>query len=283
MPVAAFTTGGSGLWTCPPTITEVMVELWAGGGKGATRTSIGAGGGAGGGAYSLVHTYSVIPGTLYAYRVGFGATAVEVGETSYWVDYYYVRAVGGASPFNNSLTGAAGGQASASLGDIVLSGGNGADGVNGSYGGGGGASTAYGYTSGNAIQYNGGVASPGSGHGGAGRFLPQGSGFPGTSPGGGGGGGLRTSSGTRLGGLGANGKVALSYSNPWYLTHLPAEDRAEEALLQNRMDSIRFELRASLINVQTRTDVESGQNRSATIAQEERLQGIQSEDRAEDS
>ena len=55
---ASFTTTGAGTWLCPPGVTSVQVECWAGGGGGGGGNGVGGGGGGGGG-YARVNALAV--------------------------------------------------------------------------------------------------------------------------------------------------------------------------------------------------------------------------------
>jgi hypothetical protein len=225
--VPAFTTPGSNTWTVPAGVTSITVEVWGAGGRGGSRTSgSGAYGGGGGGAYSR-RVISVTSGQNYTYEVGAGSSSNAAGATGGISRFYLtssptidlVRAAGGNSVGNNSVTGALGGSAATGIGDITYSGGNGANATTGNnspstnrVGGGGGSSAGTSGNGNNATGLNGATAPIGGGDGGDG-INGNGNGENGFSPGGGGGGAERTS-GTRTGGNGGNGQIIISYTLP---------------------------------------------------------------------
>lgn len=223
-----FSTAGTGSWICPSGVTTVYIQLFGSGGKGGTRTTKGAGGGGGAGAF-VSSSLSVIPGNVYSYVVGQGASAQVSGSETYFSASNICMAKGGASVKNNFLTGAPGGNSNDCIGDIRFSGGNGADGVAGSFGGGGGEGASNIGVGNNAVNATGGTGNANGGDGGNGRSTTQGNGIVGSAPGGGGGGGLRTSSGTRTGGNGGTGMIILEYTiiNTVNTTYLMIWDHSE--------------------------------------------------------
>lgn len=219
----------SGTWVCPDGVFEIIVECWGGGGNGyearSWRTwqnnrSTSAGAGGGGGAYSK-RSIPVVPGNTYTIHVG-GA-----GGDTYFENVSTVLAKGGAHAFEE--TPGVGGQASAGVGDIKYSGGQGGSGnryetnkysnppCNG--GGGGGAATA------NSNGTNGNNLGAGGYYGG-GYGGDSGTGGPGLTPGGGGGGGDAITISqppyyqNYPGGPGAPGQLKISY----YPVHAYSED-----------------------------------------------------------
>jgi len=209
------TFNSSTTFTAPIGVTSVTVETFGGGGKGGSRVTGGNGayGGGGGGAYAK-SVITVVPGTTYTVTVGAGSSSsASPGGDSWFINTTTILAKGGSSVANDSSTGATGGLASASIGTFKYDGGNGANGVAGSYGGGGGSSagTATGGTT--ATNNSGATAPTGGGNGGNGRLSTNGNGSVGIAPGGGGGGALRTT-GSPTGGNGGNGKVILTYAIP---------------------------------------------------------------------
>ncbi|HEX5153138.1 MAG TPA: putative Ig domain-containing protein, partial [Parafilimonas sp.] len=215
------TFNASGSWFCPAGVTSITVECWGAGGSGGKRTSNGVAGGGGGGAYSM----KVIPvsaGTTYTYTVGTGSNSTSPGGDSWFQSDATVMAKGGNSVADNSATRATGGAAASSIGTVRN---NGGDGRNGNttgtdYGGGGGSSAGVGIDGSDATDQNGATAPAGGGNGGNGRYNTQGDGLAGNIPGGGGGGALRTSSGTRNGGTGANGQIKITYTQLTYKSQI---------------------------------------------------------------
>lgn len=202
-----FTTSGS--FTVPTGVTSLKVEVWGGGGKGASRTTNGNGGGGGGGAYSQ-SIIAVTPGSNYNYVVGLGSATTVPGGDSYFINTSTLLAKGGNSTADNSTSGATGGGTSSGIGTTKYNGGSGAAG-SGTYGGGGGSSAGNASNGTSASSATGAAAPTGGGAGGNGRSSTQGDGSSGSIPGGGGGGAYRTSSGTRLGGSGANGQIIFTW------------------------------------------------------------------------
>lgn len=204
-----FTTNGS--FTVPAGVTSITVETWGGGGKGGSMSINGGAGGAGGGAYAR-KTITVIPGENHTATVGTGSTVnANPGNDSWFSTNTTILAKGGGSVAVNSSTGASGGSAAASIGDFTFSGGNGSNGIPSKSGGGGG-SSAGSYSNGSTTTNASGAIAPlGGGNGGNARSVSEGVGTIGSAPGGGGGGGYRTSSGTRTGGNGGNGKVVVTW------------------------------------------------------------------------
>lgn len=192
-----FSSTGSFNWVCPANVTSVTVECWGAGG-GALQQGSFASGGAGGGAY-VRGTVAVTPGNSYPLFVGAGVTANH-GQDSYFIDSSTVMAKGGTGLPVNQNAGGAGGQASASVGDLKFSGGNGQTGANGSFIGGGGAAAGPSGNGVNGTPSTGGVGVFPAGSGG-------GSGVNGTAPGGGGGGG-----GVGVSTTGGDGRIVLTYA-----------------------------------------------------------------------
>lgn len=206
-----FTT--SGTFTVPAGVTEITVEAWGGGGRGGSRTSGNnqSYGGGGGGAYSS-ETTTVTSGQTITVVVGAGSNSISSGGVSSASlgGAIFVSAVGGSSVPDNSTNGASGGLASAGVGTVRFSGGNGAN-ANGSNGGGGGSSAGISANGNNATNFNGATAPTGGGNGGNGT-VGAGNGSTGISPGGGGGGARREGGTGGVGGSGANGLVRITYT-----------------------------------------------------------------------
>jgi hypothetical protein len=215
-------TPGTSTFTVPSCVTSITVEAWGGGGKGSTGTSDGEYAGGGGGAYAR-SVLTVVPGQTYDIFVGAGSTTTSAGGDSRFrlqpTGTDLVRAVGGQSVANNNNTGALGGLASASIGDVTFSGGRGANGSSNNYGGGGGSSGGTSsngtYTASAQNRLGGTVA--GGGSGGDGSTTDNASGNPGNGPGGGGS-GVRRNNNTVVGGSGANGQVIITWTSTGSVT-----------------------------------------------------------------
>lgn len=222
----------NGTFTVPVGVTSLKVECWGAGGKGSDyiAPNTGTGGGGGGGAYSS-SVVCVIPGENYAINIGVGGNgATQNGGDTYFGNSSLVMAKGGNGLISNTITGAAGGLASASVGQIKYNGGNGGDrstysivlalGYRSGAGGGGAGSTGNGN---NAVdQTPGAVKNDYGGSGGAGidgALLSALGGFtgnPGTNYGAGGGGagrGLLLASSSYEGGSGASGYIRITYES----------------------------------------------------------------------
>ncbi|NNT72062.1 T9SS type A sorting domain-containing protein [Flavobacterium sp. IMCC34852] len=212
----------SGTFTVPAGVYQVTVEAWGGGGKGGDGLNVGkVGGGGGGGAYAA-KSVAVVPGTTYNVNVGLGSNTAANGGDSWFIDATTFLAKGGITALDNAVNGAPGGSASACIGDITSRGGNGANGVTNSYGGGGGAGAEAGENMGVDASTNlGAIATCNGGNGGNGYTSSNGNGSPGIAPGGGGGGGRRNGNNgvnQGTGGKGADGKVIIR----WPVNALPS-------------------------------------------------------------
>lgn len=213
-----YNTAGAYTFQIPAGVTQITVETWGAGGRGAQVSGAGTtlgGGGGGGGAYSR-SILTVIPGNTYYITVGAGSSTTTAGEDSWFapnnnVTNAVILAKGGSSAANNSGLAAPGGLATSGIGAIKFNGGSGAAGSGTSYSGGGGASGAS-TGVGNSGNANLGGTTSAGGAGGNGS-TSQGAGSSGNIPGGGGGGALKTANGnsTQNGGSGGSGKVLISY------------------------------------------------------------------------
>ncbi len=218
--VLTYSNPGTYSFTVPGGITEITVECWGAGGGGGRSTSDNTGrGGGGGGAYAT-KTFVVIPGEMYSLTVGAGGsggnlTALQNSGGSSFFGANVVLASGGGGVGNNSSTAGLGGVDTDCIGDIVFSGGNGADGSGGNSGaGGGGAGTTENGGNANAmIAGQGGIML--GGNGGDGRSS-AGSGNVGFAYGGGGGGGRKGGflSSNQNGGAGASGTIIITFTLP---------------------------------------------------------------------
>lgn len=230
-----FNTGGTYQWTVPCDVTQITIEAW---GAGAAGTN--ANGGGGGGAYARKDLTGLIPGTVYNLQVGAGGTnpgSPAGGNTVFGSNL--VLAEGGGRNGNWSL----GGRASASIGDVRFSGGNGGQ-RNGNGGGGGGSSasdTRVGENGGNGSGNTGGTGGQlfGAGNGGeggkgsSGFFGSGGDGKPGGSPGGGGGqnGWGNWSDGDM--GRGGDGQIKISYQGISFYCEVGVGNNVEPITLVN--------------------------------------------------
>lgn len=197
----------SGSYTVPSNVQTLTVQCWGSGGKGTTRSTTGGGGGGGGGAFAC-STFTVTPGSIIPVNVGLGGNlSVQNGQPSFFGSPAIVLAAGGEGQNNNTVIAGNGGAASASLGFIKFSGGNGGQSTGNGAGGGGAAGL-------NGNGFNGSANWGGNGNGlnsgrGGDRRTGNGNGRNGFNYGGGGGGARRTN-GTRNGGRGANGLVVVT-------------------------------------------------------------------------
>lgn len=201
----------TGTWTCPSIavdgfdVTNVQIEVIAGGGKSATSGGLDVNGssGAGGGAYSKKNSLAVTPTTNYTATAGLGATAANsAGADSWFSTTGTVLAKGGLPGAANAGAVGGGGPTGTGVGDTKFKGGDGGVGALAA-GGGGGGGAGSGGAGGNASGTTAGTGTAtGGGNGG-------GSAAVGSVQGGGGGGG------NGLGGAsgnGARGYVVLTYN-----------------------------------------------------------------------
>lgn len=193
---------GSGNWHCPAGVTEVTVEVWGPGGKGADSSGgsdWGAGGGGGGYSKSVL---SVTHGNYYAYVVGAG----DSGTASYFVDATTVLANAGSNASGHTIGN--GGSATGAYGDTKYAGEDGAIGVaTGDY----------------SLGGNGGRSPDGAGGwlntGGKGADVDESvqdefPAEPGVAPGGGGGGGAMDNAyGYPWGASGGAGRVLITWAD----------------------------------------------------------------------
>lgn len=214
-------TAATGTWTVPAGVTQLTVECWGGGGGGGKGTAGWSGnacGGGGGGAYAK-KTIQVTPGQVIGFSVGRGGSGSNgrnPGGDTWFVDNTTVLAKGGGGVDDDELTFASGGQASASIGDVTFSGGDGGQGSKGAsgYGSGGGGGAAG--TSANGM--NGGPGRDGSvttGTNGISAGGSAGNGYPFTGSNNGRGGNGRGSDGTGSNGAnygagGGGGKIGTA-------------------------------------------------------------------------
>lgn len=218
----------SGTWVAPAGVTSVTVEAWGGGGAGGGNpTNTDGGGGGGGGAYSKT-TVAVTPGNSYTVTVGAGglggAGTGGAGGDSWFSTITTILAKGGtggappAGGSGNGGVGGVGGAAALGIGTTKFSGGNGGTGRGSNTGrggpGGSSAGTAANGTSGPVTwtTATAAAAPAGGGIGGDGGNRNRQDGFaPASGNGGGGGGGAERST---IGGDGAVGMVAITYTLP---------------------------------------------------------------------
>ncbi|MHA7131282.1 glycine-rich domain-containing protein [Algoriphagus namhaensis] len=208
-----FASNPSGTWVVPNGVTEIIVEAWGGGGRGASRTTDGYGAGGGGGGYSRSIIF-VNPGDTFNYTVGSGGNNSNINGGNSVFGSNLVVANGGQGASNNSTTGGSG--AGLGIGEVRRSGGNGASADNSGSSqrsGGGGSSGGPGGNGSNASNQNGATAPTGGGDGGSGVANTSSStpGGAGSAPGGGGGGARRNGS-NRDGGQGGAGRIKLTYT-----------------------------------------------------------------------
>ncbi len=225
--VEMLTTTGEGNWICPAYVTEAFVECWGAGGAGGgaytyTINDWAFGGGGGGGAYAN-KVVTTIPGNSYPYYVPPGGNNSD-GENASFNTSTVVAAGGkrGESASNNNYgSGGQGGLAGNSIGSVKYSGGNGRDAYiystnrHSGFGGNGAGSTGSGNTGfvGGIYEYGGAGGLPISTPMNTG--ISQ-AGYNGSLYGGGGGGaGKNLITGSqRLGGIGGQGLIRITYTIP---------------------------------------------------------------------
>lgn len=226
-----FNTSGSHSFTAPDGVLSIKVEaVGAGGGGGRVRgSSARESGGGGGGAYAK-GIINVTAGTVY--EIGVGAAGVQNSSVAQHGGNSYfgsvsdtdpsttVRAEGGKTLIlsdGSNGTGAQGGQAANSVGNVVFNGGNGGNTSSNDHGGGGGGAAGSNGTGGHGGQGTPGIgtASYGGNGGIGGANGGNDNGGAGFNYGGGGGGARKSFSGTtvnRYGASGAQGLVVVSWS-----------------------------------------------------------------------
>lgn len=223
-PVTLLFTGlGSQTWTCPPGVTHIDCECWAGGGSGGgPSSSSGAGGGGGGGEYAREPALAVTPGKTYTLVVGAGAAAAASGgnngtsgsNSTFAGDSVTVTANGGGGGQYTSGAGTGGTGSSNTVHNNGGAGGVGyvhSPGEQGAGGGGSGGPASAGNAGQNGastVTGNGAAAVTGGGPGGDGSSGTASGLSPTQGPGGGGGGGAAVNAG----GAGANGQVRIAYT-----------------------------------------------------------------------
>lgn len=193
-------------YTLPAHVGDVLVENWAGSGKGNSALFPSGGPGGGGGGYASM--LAPIAAGMYVVFVGaanqdtvwdFGGTNVPTAEQ-------------GLDGENDGITpggfGGAGGGGTAGSGGVVHNGGTGAAGaINVGGGGGSGANSTSQGTDGSG--FNGGISGGDGGNGGTGGDDQLADGIDGEAPGGGGGGPGAAASGI---GAGASGQIRITYT-----------------------------------------------------------------------
>lgn len=224
--IVEFTSPGTNEWTVPDGVSEVIIEAWgAGGSGGSARNNHNRGGGGGAGGQfvrstvdvSEISSLSVKVASLTSGPAGNNLngnagdfSSVSVGAT------ILARAMGGAGGLRATASPAAGGIGSSDdgIGDLIVRGGNGANGTNSASGGGGAAGgidiSGNAAMGGHASGITGGSANGISSGNGANGFNSNSSGAAGAVYGGGGSGGRRNN----IGGNGAQGYVRIIYSAP---------------------------------------------------------------------
>lgn len=233
--VYEYKTSGTGNWNVPIHVSEIVVSCVGGGCGGGSGQNIhgsplsGAGGG-GGGSSKTIH--ECLPGDYLYYSVGAGGIAGAGGimggaggntfmtTGNVMEDFAFVLAKGAAD--------STGGVTSTAIGDYKVAGGNGAAGGGSPGGGGGGAastswngSESFAVAGANASGQTGGEgrnwhdSQYGAGGDGGAVDAAGGSAVTAGVYGGGGGGGGGTTSGFSSGGVGAPGRIEISYEVFW--------------------------------------------------------------------
>lgn len=202
-------TASNYVFTVPAGVTQVTVQAWGGGGG--TRTGTDRRGGGGGGAFAR-SILNVTANETYNVTIGAGGTAADPGNpggNSVFgpIATPLVRAAGGSGGSN---TGGVGGTIANSIGTTRFAGGSGGDRGTNSGGGGGGSATltANGNNGAPGSGNTGGIGGTGTGNGGNGGNNNL-AGANGVVPGGGGGG---SGNGNGTAGLGASGRIVLTYT-----------------------------------------------------------------------
>lgn len=230
--MASITYNNNNTWVAPNPLgnnNTIKVECWGGGGGGGSNnktTTADGGAGGGGGAYARNNNVVVTPGASYTIIAGNGGgvgtsnnSNGNNGELSSFNNGTVLAQPGlggnrnGVGPTALGTRGA-GGNASNSVGEVTYQGGNGAadPGTSGTGGGGGGAGLNTG--AGNpGSGITGGSGSGTSGNGGNGGAAGA-NGNAGLYAGGGGGGSGNGTGSTKRGGIGLNGAVTITWTEP---------------------------------------------------------------------
>jgi len=208
------TFNSSGNFVVPAGVTSITVQAWGGGGSGGGSTNAGSftgrgGAGGGGGAFAS-STITVSPGAslnvvVAGQATGNPGTTGSAGGNSTITGFEaQILAAGGQGGTGNtsggSPAGGAGGTAAASAGTTRTAGANGGNGATATF-------------PSSASSGAGGTGANGGGAGGASIGSGSANGNTGTAPGGGGGGSRTSQSdGNRTGGLGASGRIIISWT-----------------------------------------------------------------------
>jgi hypothetical protein len=207
-----FTTAGTGSWTCPAGVFQVLAEAWGAGGGGGSGSGSGNGAGGGGAEYRS-RLIPVTPGNVYAPVVGAGGAGGtsggngSAGSQSSFTGDSSIQVIAHAG--GGGLDTGYGGQGSGGSGGTGTTGFNGGQGGNAyPYTGGGGSSAGPAAAGNNGGSPGGAVAPSQGGNGGSGSGPANGTGSAGAAPGGGGGGSYNSAF---AGGAGAAGQVRLTY------------------------------------------------------------------------
>jgi hypothetical protein len=230
--VIEYNTPGTFTFEVPMGVTSITVEATGAGGGGSRSTSASQGrGGGGGGAYARTENITVTPGQSFTVVVGGGGSGNpgNNGGDSQFSEGATIIALaqGGRGPGQENSSGAAGGEAASSIGDVTRSGGaggnrgacGGTDASRRSGAGGGAAGTnnngSTPSTCNGQQQLGGAGGTVGGGKGGDGTTDRGQDGRVGDFPGGGGSGGSATGlGGDRDGGRGGHGQVKITLNRP---------------------------------------------------------------------
>lgn len=210
--VTTITATGAGTFIPGAGVTSLIVEKWAGGAPGGSRTTAGQATGGKGGEYTKNTAFACTPGAPVSYSVGTGGTASTTAPTDGGDTWFGANdstaAHGAVAPAVNTTT-ASNVAHGVSTDPVAHAGGSPAGGA--TTGGGGGESggpTSAGNSGGNPA---GGTGQADAGDGGAGGASGTHAGSAGVQPGGGGGGASTTSAST-LGGNGAAGQIRITWT-----------------------------------------------------------------------
>lgn len=219
--VETFTTAGAGSWVKPTGITEVVVECWGGGGAGGGAQPLrSAGGGGAGGQYAKRTIFYGSAQQTISYTVGASTTgttgAGATGNDTTWATNVVIAkgGAGGGAGINQGNSTAGIGTTTGGVGDVIIPGENGSEGIYspdlglGDFVTGGGGGTGPGYFTSGLIP------NTLSGFGGDAVFQVSSGGAPGGNGqnyAGGGGGAVKYSGANQVAGGGAQGVIRISY------------------------------------------------------------------------
>ena len=228
------TSGAEQSFVVPDGVYSILIKAWGGGAAGGAGASQARGGGAGGAFTS--QTIATAPGTTFKIVVGGGGSAGNNSSSSTGGEDSFLKTAAGVTEVlakGGAVSNTSSGAMGSTTGCIPLAnairGGHGAA-ASGSNGGGGGAGATESTAGASASDVFGGSNSGAAGSGGAGAGGDSGApGLPGAAPGGGGGG---KDNGSHSAGVGASGRVTVTYTpvQPPVVAGIPSRQDYQEGV-----------------------------------------------------